>query len=205
MQHLTLKAVAPVTTDEGVFEAVISTADVDRERDVVDPDAMVRALSAWTTTNKLIPLAWNHGSDPEDVVGHIDPETVRRVDDEVVAGGQVDLDTPRGREVWGLAKSGTLGFSFGYLATDIFERPDGIRVINGLDVFEITATSTPMNAGTRVLSTKAAMDEHDRLRDRVSRDMYELLTAPLAPGETKAATAEAKRSTPVTIKSYPVE
>jgi hypothetical protein len=70
---------------------------------------MVKALRAWTTTGKVIPLAWNHSSDPEDIVGHIDPETVRQEGDGVVAEGQVDLDTGRGQQVWRLMKSGTLG------------------------------------------------------------------------------------------------
>src|SRR3954465_15721716 len=99
MEHATFKAVA-VTTDEGLFEAVISTAAVDRERDVVVPAAMVKALRAWTQTGKVIPLAWNHSTKAEDIIGHVDPETVREVDGEVVASGQVDLDTSRGQHVW---------------------------------------------------------------------------------------------------------
>ena len=43
-----------------------------------------------------------------------------------------------------------------YLTIDAVKRADGVREIRKLDVFEISATATPMNAGTRVLSTKAA-------------------------------------------------
>jgi Caudovirus prohead serine protease len=52
-------------------------------------------------------------------------------------------------------KSGTLGFSFGYLVTRSRRRDDGTRVIAALDVFEVSATATPMNNRTRVLSTKS--------------------------------------------------
>ena len=52
MERLTLKAVTTPTTDEGLFEAVISTESVDRENDVVLPDAMVEALHAWTFTGR---------------------------------------------------------------------------------------------------------------------------------------------------------
>jgi HK97 family phage prohead protease len=142
MQHLKLKA-------------------VDREGDVVVASAMVKALRAWMSTGKLVPLAWNHSTAAEDQVGHIDPATVVEVNAEVVAGGKVDLDTERGRHTWRLMKSGTLGFSFGYMVIDAVKRSDGKREIRALDVFEVSATTVPMNAGTRVLATKAADDVSD--------------------------------------------
>jgi Escherichia/Staphylococcus phage prohead protease len=89
-------------------------------------------------------LHWNHSSDPEDIVGNVDPITVREVDGEVVAGGWVDRDTDRGQQVCRLMKSGTLGFSFGYIVTAATGRPGGGREITQLDVFEITATTAPM-------------------------------------------------------------
>jgi phage head maturation protease len=96
---------------------------------------------------------------------------------EVVASGQVELDTDRGRQVWRLMKSGTLGFSFGYLVPEggAFKRTDGGRTTTRLDVFEITATPAPMNAQTRVLATKA-IDEHAAIRTQARRDMFALLT-----------------------------
>jgi HK97 family phage prohead protease len=152
--HATFKAVA-THTDQGLFTAVISTEAVDRENDVVVASAMVKALRAWTETGKVIPLAWNHSSDPEDIVGHIKPDSVEEVDGEVVASGWVDQDVERGRQTWRLMKSGTLGFSFGYKIDDSIRRADGVREIRKLDVFEVSATPTPLNQGTRVLSTKS--------------------------------------------------
>ena len=111
MERLLLKAVATTTTDLGEFTAVVSTSAIDREKDIVEPAAMVSALRAWTLTNKLVPLHWDHSPDPENIVGHVDPESVRAVGGEVQASGKVDLDTDRGRQVWRLMKSGTLGFS----------------------------------------------------------------------------------------------
>jgi HK97 family phage prohead protease len=133
------------------------------------PDAMVSALRAWTVTGKVVPLHWNHSSDPENIVGHVDPESVKAVADEVVASGKVDLDTDRGRQVWRLMKSGSIGFSFGYITT-ASKRADGGRTITALDVFEISATPAPMNADTRVLSTKA-LDEYDALRIQIRDEM----------------------------------
>lgn len=181
MDHLTLKAVATQTTDQGVFEAVISTESVDRENDVVVASAMVEALRSWTFTGKMIPLHWNHRSDPSDIIGHINPASAREVNGEVVASGWVDQDTERGRETWRLAKSGTLGFSFGYLVTDSVKRGD-IREIRKLDVFEVSATPAPMNNRTRVLSTKA-VGEHAHVRAEAQQHMLHLFDGLVASHE----------------------
>lgn len=150
-EHITLKAVV-TTTDQGVFKAVISTESVDREKDVVSADAMVAALRKW---NRPIPLAWNHGTKAEDIFGAVDPQSVENVKGEVVAQGQVDLESTAGPDAWRSFKNRTIGFSFGYLILTATKRAGGGRAITELDVFEITATPTPMNNDTRVLSTKA--------------------------------------------------
>lgn len=153
MKHLTLKAAVTTATDQGLFEAVISTETVDREKDVVQAQAMVSALTKW---NRPIPLAWNHSTSAADIIGHIDPASVKAENGEVVAGGQVDLESAVGMEAWRSFKSRTVGFSFGYLIPDggSSKRAGGGRDISELDVFEVSATPTPMNNDTRVLSTK---------------------------------------------------
>ena len=119
-----------------------------------------------------------------------------------MVSGKVDLETERGRERWRLAKSGTLGFSFGYLTTDEYKRPDGTREIRGLDLFEISIVAAPANQDTRVLSTKA-LDEYDHVREEAKRWMFDLLTM---PAESKSLSpepeAESGRNLPITIKSY---
>lgn len=166
ISHMTVKAVATLT-DQGVFEAVISTESVDREKDIVSADAMVAALSKW---NRPIPLAWNHSTSAEDIFGHIDPGSVKAVDQEVVAAGQVDLESKTGQEAWRSFKSRAIGFSFGYLILESQNRKGGGRHITSLDVFEVTATPTPMNNDTRVLSTKSVetlQDELQQVRDEL--------------------------------------
>jgi Caudovirus prohead serine protease len=82
----------------------------------------------------------------------------------VRATGWIDQSTERGQHVWRLAKSGTLGFSFGYLVVNASDRKGGGRHITKLDVFEVSATPAPMNPHTRMLSTKAASDaDEDRV------------------------------------------
>jgi HK97 family phage prohead protease len=158
MEHLLLKAVTTATgADQGTFEAVISTASVDREGDIVEPLAIVNALAKWVKVGKLVPLAWAHG---EDVVGHIEPGSARIEGKEVVVKGWIDQATDLGKEAWRLVKSGTLSFSYGFLV------PDGGATkrrgaehgshITALDLFEISVVPiAPANNETRVLSFKS--------------------------------------------------
>jgi HK97 family phage prohead protease len=166
MEHLLLKAATTATTDQGTFEAVISTPTVDREKDIVEPTAMVNALTKWATLGKLVPLAWAH---TEEVVGTVDPATVRVQKGEVIVTGQVDMAGPRADETWRLVKSGTLSFSFGYLIPDggATKRRGGGLQIKELDVFEISVVPiAPANNDTRVLSFKAISQQGmaDQLR-----------------------------------------
>jgi HK97 family phage prohead protease len=191
MQRLDLKAVTSVVTDEGEFTAVISTQTVDREKDVVEPAAMVGALRKW---NRPIPLAWNHQTDAESIFGSIDPQSVTEVYGEVVAAGEVDLDSKVGREAWRSFKKRTIGFSFGYLVPEggAVKRRGGGRHIIALDVFEVTATPAPMNNDTRVLSTKAAATSDTAFRD----ELGDFLLQPFEP--------QRKSRPPVQISTFEV-
>jgi HK97 family phage prohead protease len=162
MEHMTLKA-ATTAKEQGIFTAVISAASVDREKDVVEPAGMVAALHKWTETGKQIPLAWNHSSAADQIVGSINPASAKDVGGEVVVAGQIDMSTETGAHVWRLIKAGVVGFSFGYLIPDggATPRKGGGRHITALDVFEITATATPMHNDTRVLDYKADVKQAD--------------------------------------------
>ena len=116
---------------------------------------MVTALKKW---NRPVPLAWNHSTAAEDIIGSVEPMTAAVKDGEVVVQGQVDLDSEVGKQAWRSFKSRTIGFSFGYLALSSSKREGGGRHLTEVDVFEITATPTPMNNDTRVLSTKGKVE-----------------------------------------------
>ena len=184
MEHLLVKAATTAATDQGTFEAVISTASIDRVGDIVEPTAIVAALQKWAALGKKMPLAYSH-RDPTTghavVVGHIDPASARIQGKEVITKGWVDQSTERGAEAWRLVKSGTLSFSYGYLV------PEGGQIkragghgfhITKIDLYEISVVPVaPANNDTRILSYKALDDlkartaklereiEEDRLPD----------------------------------------
>jgi phage head maturation protease len=188
MEHLLLKA-ATTATDEGVFEAVISTATIDRELDIVEPQAMVDALQKWVPTGKKVPLRWNHGTKPEHVIGNVDPASARVVGSEVVVDGWIDQKAKLGADGWRLVKSGVLGFSFGYLITAGEQRKGGGRHITGMDVFEVTATHAPMNGDTRVLGWKSARETLDSELQEVKARLEKVEKA-LEDQESSAETAQ---------------
>jgi hypothetical protein len=154
----TLKATTTVGVERGTFTAVISTGNVDRQKDIVDPDAMVKALQKWVQVGKKIPLDWNHGEGATDQIGHVDPASVKNVDGEVVVVGWIDQSTENGEHAWRLVKSGTLGFSFyGLIPRDsmVKRKGGGLHIRGDFDVAAVTATPTPVNNETRVLAWKA--------------------------------------------------
>jgi HK97 family phage prohead protease len=174
----------PVITDQGIFEALVSTPAEDRERDMVETGAFKTTIAAWQASGKMIPLAWDHGTDPESIVGSIDPDQMREEAGKgLIHGGQVDLETDRGRQVWRLLKSGSLGFSFAYLITDSVDRPGGGREIRSLDLFEVSATTAPMNSGTRVLSTKAVDERAEAIRQEAYEVTLKHLNAAAPPAK----------------------
>jgi len=164
MEHIALKAAITAATDQGQFTAVISAASIDREKDIVDPAGMVRALQRWVPIGKNIPLAWNHSTAPEHQIGYVDPKSARVEAGEVVVDGYIDQSADSGAHAWRQVKMGTLGFSFGYLVLQggSTKLKGGGRHLKEFDVFEVTASPTPMNNDTRVLSWKAAQAVEDQ-------------------------------------------
>jgi Escherichia/Staphylococcus phage prohead protease len=221
MQHMTKAAtVTDTTTDRGEFEAVVSTYDVDRQGDVVARGAFSKTLADWNAAGRMIPLHWDHSSEPEDIVGYVDPASMEESKAGLTVQGKVDLETERGREAWRLLKANSVGFSFGYLATKTHDRDDGVRVLDEIDIFEVTITPSPANNRTRVLGLKSSGNDpstgtataefkihraataradaaHER--QRTDRELEELL----AEIEARRAKEE-KRNRPIQIKSFEV-
>jgi HK97 family phage prohead protease len=162
MQHKTLQATTTaVDSDLGEFEAIVATYDIDRHGEKIASAAFARTLSRWRASGKPLPLHWNHrATDPEDIVGSVDPHKTRETEDGLVVAGRVDLDTERGRQVWRALKSGSMGFSFGYLATESHNEGD-TRVLDEIDLFEISIAPAPANPRTRILAMKALEDRGD--------------------------------------------
>ncbi|MGZ5308655.1 MAG: HK97 family phage prohead protease, partial [Solirubrobacterales bacterium] len=160
MEYLEAKATATETTDLGEFKALVATYDRDREGDVIVPGAFARTIMEWRDVGRRVPLHWNHLSD--EIVGDVDPAEMWEDDDSgLEVSGRIDLDTEQGRKVWKSLKRNRIGFSFGYVVKRSRKRKGGGRDLLELDVFEVSATPSPMNNRTRVLSTKSMAGDPD--------------------------------------------
>jgi HK97 family phage prohead protease len=168
----------PATTERGEFTALAAGWGVDRQREQIRRGAFARTIEAWQRSGKRIPLAWNHETGAESIIGSIDPASMKETADGLLVSGRLDItDSEKAREAWRSVKSRAASLSFGYIVTQSHERSDGITELTELDLFEITITPTPANPETRVLSTKSVSTDAE-LRERakamgIDPDNYE--------------------------------
>ena len=170
LQFLQAKATITPTTDLGEFRALVATYDRDRTGDEIKSGAFARSISEWREVGRRVPLHWNHEADQ--IIGDVDPAEMWETDDGLEVAGHIDLDDEQGRKVWKQLKANRLGFSFGYVTTRSEKRGDGGLNLLELDIYEVSATPSPANNRTRILSTKSATameslsDEELRERSR---------------------------------------
>ena len=154
--ELDVKAV----TAEGEFEGYASVFNIeDLGKDIVLPGAFTKSLQR-RPASKVKML---RGHDPGDPVGI----WTDLVEDSkgLRAKGRLILETVRGRETHVLMKAGALdGLSIGYRSLkDRFDRGKGVRLLEEIDLPEISVLAFPMNPRatvSRVKSEHAA--EHAR-------------------------------------------
>ena len=153
MLRKTLAANTTVTEQElGQFEAVVSAWEADREGDVIAHRAFDRTIAAWRGSGKRIPLLHEHSTT---IVGAIDPASMRTEEAGLLVAGEVDRSETEGKQAWRSIKSGTAGFSIGYMAQSR-PREGGGRHLTEIDLLEVSVTSTPMHPATRATSWKSA-------------------------------------------------
>jgi len=157
MTTLIHKAVSAdtATTEKGEFTALAATWSIDRMSERIVKGAFKSLLEAWAGVGRRVPLHWDHKGEAENIIGSIDPATMAETDDGLYVEGKLDIkDSAVAREVWRLVKANAVGLSFGYLVKRD-RRSDGVRELLDLDLFEVSLTPAPINADTRVLSTKS--------------------------------------------------
>ena len=152
-------ATVETETDEdapGSFVALVSTYGVDRQGDRVMPGAFRHSLQQWRESGRTIPVHADHDGKVGAVVGRIDPRLTMETERGLEAGGVLDTSTALGKRVYELVKRGTLAWSIGYVVPEGGRRRKGkITELHEIDLAEISAVSTPANAGARTLSIKS--------------------------------------------------
>jgi HK97 family phage prohead protease len=72
--------------------------------------------------------------------------------------GKLAIDTQRGADAHSLMKLGALSLSIGYRAVKATALPKGMRQLDEVKVFEISAVAMPANTNARITSVKARPD-----------------------------------------------
>lgn len=140
--------------------------NVDSYGDVIAPGAFKASLKEWGREKKLPPMLLQHGG-----WGMTDSDGLpigvwTRMDEDnaglKVEGRLINLDTDRGKSVYGAMKEGALdGLSIGYRAKKftLGTKPDEPRrKLEMVDLVEVSVVTFPANGKARVRSVKAAGD-----------------------------------------------
>ncbi len=205
MLHKTVEVKATTTTDAGEFTAIAAAYTVDRGNERILPGAFSASIESWQAQGKMIPLHWDHGGDPADIIGTVDPASMKETDAGLMVAGRLDLEnSSMAREAWRAIKSGSMSLSFGYMVTDGEEAKDGTYELKTVDLFEITVTPAPMNPDTRFLSLKSASvmsrdeisEELALLRKRVD-ELAEQVSEDVQPPPVEDAPEQAEQSEPL--------
>lgn len=165
-------------TDDGTFEAIVATYDLDSYGDRIVPGAFADTLAAWQAKGDPIPVLWSHqAADPDAHIGVV--LDARETDDGLWVKGQLDLDAPKAAQVYRLLKGRRVTqFSFAYDVDEgaWIEKSDEppFYELRKLSLYEVGPCLIGVNQQTELLAVKAAD----------GRDLdLELRGRAIAPGE----------------------
>lgn len=138
---------------EGAFEGYASIFDrIDDGRDAVLPGAFARSLAEKGA--RAIKLLWQH--DPKEPIGFVESlvEDARGL----FVRARLLPEVRRAREALSLMRAGALdGLSIGYRARKARHEPGtGVRLLEDIDLQEISLVTFPMQRAARVAAFKAA-------------------------------------------------
>lgn len=158
-QRLEFKADIAVDNEGLITGLAWPFGSADRVGDEIAPGAFKSAAAP-------LPLLFAH--DPKQALGAWTSLTETKNGLEV-RGQLLVNDVPRAKEVRALVKAGGIrGLSIGFVTQKATARKGGGRLINLLDLVEISLVSVPMHPGARVTSAKTAA-EAIRLAEAINR------------------------------------
>lgn len=151
-------------TEDGSFSGYVSVfGNVDSHGDRVAP-------GAFSQDGQDVPLLWAHK--PDEVIGVIN---LKGDGTGVLGAGKLLLDTVAGREAYSRLKAGAAkGLSVGIRILK-HVREGGVRVIQSMNVAEVSLVPFPANPGALVSSVKAEQGEG---RECPMKALQQLLAIP---------------------------
>ncbi|WP_051580630.1 HK97 family phage prohead protease [Pseudonocardia acaciae] len=157
-------------TDDGVFDALVATYDLDSYGDRIVPGAFADTLAEWKSRGDPIPVIWSHMSfDPDAHIGVVEQAEER--DEGLWVRGRLDIDQPTAAQVYRLLKGRRVTqFSFAYDVDEggFIEAKDQAPYyeLRKLKLYEVGPTLVGVNQDTELLSVKSASGHDVRLELR---------------------------------------
>jgi HK97 family phage prohead protease len=149
-------------TEDGVFEAIVATYDVDSVGDKIIPGAFADTLAEWKASGHPIPVLWSHMShDPDYHIGFVEEAEER--EDGLWVRARIDLDEPKAKKVYKLLKGKRVRqFSFAYdvqeggwiESKDDDGTSEGYFELRKLKLYEVGPTLIGANQSTELLTVK---------------------------------------------------
>ena len=198
LEHLDVKAASTVT-DQGRFSAIAATWDLDLVGDQIVPGAFAGSIRRWQESGKRLPLHWNHSGEASDVIGWIDPGSLREAAEGLYVKGQLDLEESEvAREAWRSMRNNAVSLSFGFMTVKSRDREDGVKELLELDLFEISITPSPANPRTRIIDMKSVTGDAETEDDLGSIDLDQLRARSMAAIDG----IDTKAGRPIRIASF---
>ncbi|MBL4801733.1 MAG: HK97 family phage prohead protease [Emcibacter sp.] len=165
----------------GHFEGYASVFNtVDRGNDLILPGAFTRSLRERGAGG--VKFLWQH--DPKEPMGILDE--LREDARGLYVRGRLILDVERAREAYRLLDAGALdGLSIGFHTLKSKQRADGVRLLQEVDLWEISLVTFPMNELARISSFKT--DFITAVDDTAFVAGLRHLTALMAPSDRNSA------------------
>lgn len=162
-------------TDEGMFDAIVATYDLDSVGDRIIPGAFKETLDEWATSGDPIPVYWSHRmDDPAMNIGQV--VEAAETDKGLAVKAQLDLDNPTAAQVYRLLKGRRVTqFSFAYDIEDgafVEEKGESpYYELRKLRLYEVGPTPIGANQATELLEVKGSggqsltVEVHNGTRD----------------------------------------
>ena len=151
-KHLDFEFDVKGIEEDGTFSGYASVFNVvDSQNDIIASGAFKNSLGK----KDSIKLLWQHKMD--EPIGVF--ENIYEDSHGLFVKGRLLLDVKRAREAYSLLKSGAInGMSIGYSVVSAHVgEGDGVRVIEDLDLFEVSLVTFPANENATITSVKSAV------------------------------------------------
>jgi hypothetical protein len=152
------------TAGDGTFTGYGACfGNVDQGGDMIKQGAFTETLAAWRTKGKMPAMLWQHNTrQPIGVWSNMQEDSHG-----LLVQGKLTKGVQQADEAYLLLKDGALdGLSIGFETVDAEMMPSqNMRMLNKLNLYEVSTVTMPMNEMACVTSVKAAIDELETLSD----------------------------------------